>query len=493
MHFTNEELNAYIEQIDAKGSKYLKKVVPQIVKSLIQHPNNYQAFGVYWYHVKAIIQKYDDGEEWFYGDFFDQLIMEISDHGSDFRNIVAALVYADNSNYFSTPNHAYMWRDEPRNYILEDDDYLFQGDDSEFVKEAVESATSGTKVEEAVTTRKNQRDTHSGSRQIAKKTKKAFKLQDSYSFQGLNISIENKRGSTRSGGDPDGHQWSTKMKYDYGYIRSTKAKDGDCVDVYVNKIGRKSQKVFVVHQKKIKVVKEWKNGVCPNCGKIHSECNHAYDEDKVMLGFASKDEAVKAYLKQYDSKLFLGPVSTYSLKEFKKTLEKSFGKKLPNKIEEAVGHKEWIGVDLDGTLAIYDGWNDGKIGKPVKKMVDRVLKWIKAGKTVKIFTARAYDPSAIKDVQIWTKKNGLGELDVTNEKDPGMIQLWDDRVVRVKENTGEIDTNFVEESVSSRSEIVLICSDPIVTAELNKSVELISNFDEAKTIDDLLDSVSGLF
>lgn len=197
------------------------------------------------------------------------------------------------------------------------------------------SAPSGT-IEEAVTTKKNHEETHTGGRLIRKKTKKAHTLQDSYRFQGLNISIENKRGSTRSGTDADGNEWSTKMRVDYGYIRSTEAKDGDCVDVLVNKIGRKSKKVFVVHQKKIEVVKQWKNGICPDCGNIHSECNHAYDEDKVMLGFASKEDAIKAYLQHYDSKLFLGPVSTYSLKEFKKVLEQSFGKKLPNKIEEAV-------------------------------------------------------------------------------------------------------------------------------------------------------------
>ena len=32
----------------------------------------------------------------------------------------------------------------------------------------------------------------------------------------------------------------------------------------------------------------------------------------------------------------------------------------------------WIGVDFDGTLATYNGWNDGKLGEPIPLMVDRV-------------------------------------------------------------------------------------------------------------------------
>ncbi|MHB9009227.1 MAG: hypothetical protein ACYDC1_20140, partial [Limisphaerales bacterium] len=49
----------------------------------------------------------------------------------------------------------------------------------------------------------------------------------------------------------------------------------------------------------------------------------------------------------------------------------------------------WIGVDLDGTLAHYDGWQGAQyIGDPIAPMVERVQRWLAAGKTVKIFTAR---------------------------------------------------------------------------------------------------------
>ena len=58
-------------------------------------------------------------------------------------------------------------------------------------------------------------------------------LQDRYRFAGFDISIENKKGSTRSGTDKDGHEWSSKMFYDYGYIRGTVGVDTDHLDVYI--------------------------------------------------------------------------------------------------------------------------------------------------------------------------------------------------------------------------------------------------------------------
>ena len=99
----------------------------------------------------------------------------------------------------------------------------------------------------------------------------------------------------------------------------------------------------------------------------------------------------------------------------------------------------WIGVDLDGTLAHYEGWKGmDNIGDPVPLMLNRVKEWISRGETVKIFTARACIPEQIQPVKDWLKKQGLPELEVTNVKDFAMIELWDDRCVRVKMNTGEV-------------------------------------------------------
>ena len=103
--------------------------------------------------------------------------------------------------------------------------------------------------------------------------------------------------------------------------------------------------------------------------------------------------------------------------------------------------KEWIGVDLDGTLARYETWQGAEhIGEPVKPMLDRVKKWLNEGKTVKIFTARAAVPEQIHFVKEWLANNGLPALEVTNIKDMWMTELWDDRCVQVEQNTGKISS-----------------------------------------------------
>lgn len=94
----------------------------------------------------------------------------------------------------------------------------------------------------------------------------------------------------------------------------------------------------------------------------------------------------------------------------------------------------WIGVDLDGTLAYHAGGMG--IGAPIPKMMARVKQWIAEGKTVKIMTARASEPVLIPDVQLWCEQQGIGGLEVTNQKDFAMLELWDDRAIQVIPNVG---------------------------------------------------------
>jgi hypothetical protein len=120
----------------------------------------------------------------------------------------------------------------------------------------------------------------------------------------------------------------------------------------------------------------------------------------------------------------------------------------------------WIGVDLDGTLAHYEGWKDGKIGRPIPRMANRVKAWLDEGRDVRIFTARAWplrkvdstedlsftqgsterEKEAIHEViniQKWCVEHFGRKLPVTCQKDYAMVELWDDRAVQVIPNTGE--------------------------------------------------------
>ena len=104
---------------------------------------------------------------------------------------------------------------------------------------------------------------------------------------------------------------------------------------------------------------------------------------------------------------------------------------------------DWIGVDLDGTLAYYQsGQGVAFVGRVIQPMKDRVVKWLAQDKTVKIFTARvsiSEDADAQRAmIQDWLEANGMPRLEVTCIKDTNMTELWDDRAIGVLRNTGAI-------------------------------------------------------
>jgi len=107
----------------------------------------------------------------------------------------------------------------------------------------------------------------------------------------------------------------------------------------------------------------------------------------------------------------------------------------------------WIGVDLDGTLAVYNEWvGPEDIGDIIPLMAERIVRWINVDKIeVRIFTARVAGDRegipprvTIKLIQDWLEKNGLPRLEVTCTKDYGMVELYDDRTVQVEFNTGRL-------------------------------------------------------
>lgn len=126
---------------------------------------------------------------------------------------------------------------------------------------------------------------------------------------GLDISIENPKGSIRRGTDAQGREWQTEMKHSYGYIRRTESVDGDHIDIFLSDTPKRG-KVFVVDQ------------VNPETGE--------FDEHKVMYGFASEDEARAAYLANYeDGWKGLGAITPVTKAEFKKWIDSSNRKTKP--------------------------------------------------------------------------------------------------------------------------------------------------------------------
>lgn len=133
---------------------------------------------------------------------------------------------------------------------------------------------------------------------------KAQKVAGNYSkgkFQlhGMEISIENPRGSMRTGMGPDGKEWRVRMPVSYGYIKRTIGADDDQVDAFVGP-HHKSPHVFVIDQH-----------------DLHSG-NH--DEHKVMLGFGSKKQAADTYHRAFSDgrgKERIGHIEAMTVPDFK--------------------------------------------------------------------------------------------------------------------------------------------------------------------------------
>lgn len=120
--------------------------------------------------------------------------------------------------------------------------------------------------------------------------------------QGLPVSIENPKGSMRSGIDSDGNPWSVEMPAAYGYVKRSAGADGDQVDVYVGD-APESDRVFVVDQK--------------------DAVTGAFDEHKAMLGFPDRRTAVQTYRSAFsDGKggRRIGAITEMTVDEFKRWL-----------------------------------------------------------------------------------------------------------------------------------------------------------------------------
>ena len=116
-------------------------------------------------------------------------------------------------------------------------------------------------------------------------------------FAGIDVAIENPKGSTRSGTSKDGKSWSNTIHHHYGDVLGTKGADGDPIDVFLGDV-LEPENVFIIDQ------------IDPATRK--------FDEHKVMLGFASAAAAKAAYLKNYDKGWSgVGAISTMTLDEFK--------------------------------------------------------------------------------------------------------------------------------------------------------------------------------
>lgn len=204
-------------------------------------------------------------------------------------------------------------------------------------------------------------------------------------FGGYDYTIENPKGSTRSGKDADGKEWEVTMHDTYGYIRGKFGKDGDHLDMFINDkadLDNWNGDVFVVDQ------------VNPD---------GSFDEHKVMYGYDSMDDAKKAYLANYSKGWKgLGNITGVSKDEFDKWLDTSNRKLKPfadyAKVKFSLKDIKPVGVGAFGN--IYNQFRGNA------KAAIEFLKKVRGGEAV-----GALHHKDIGDIDLVWGKEGTGHSD----------------------------------------------------------------------------------
>lgn len=164
-------------------------------------------------------------------------------------------------------------------------------------------------------------------------------------IQGLDIAIENPKGSTRKGTDPDGKEWENEIHHHYGDITGTKGADGDALDVFIGP-NEQSEKVFAIDQIN-------KDG--------------SFDEHKIMLGFDNKTKAIAGYKKNYDKGWKVGPTRQISTAQLREWIKNGDTTKPIAKADIA----ETVGAGRpEGSNLLFSRKVGGRSSKALKKVTD---------------------------------------------------------------------------------------------------------------------------
>ncbi len=173
----------------------------------------------------------------------------------------------------------------------------------------------------------------------------------------FNVTIENPKGSVRSGVDENGDKWETTMQNTYGYIRGTEGVDGDHIDVFLSDDidGWNGRKVFVIDQR---------------------NADGSFDEHKVMLGFNSIDDAEAAYMSNYAKGWQgLGAITGVAIEDFEKWIASSHRKTKAFAEYKSVKTTEGQNASADSDLK--HNLTDFKEGDVVSDYYDKKLYRIK--------------------------------------------------------------------------------------------------------------------
>ncbi|MFW1644279.1 PLxRFG domain-containing protein [Acinetobacter guillouiae] len=209
--------------------------------------------------------------------------------------------------------------------------------------------------------------------------------------QGLDISIENPKGSERRGTDPNGKEWAHTMSDHYGYIKRTVGADSEQIDTYIGK-NPESDQVFIVDQ-------------------IDQETGN-FDEHKVMIGFDSQDNATKAYQSNFDKGWKVGQIRSMTMEQFKGWLKNGDTSKPSSETEQTNKVIRDLGEKIGG-----------------------------ARKDTALSTGKTSKSKITDDRPTWAKRYAISEIvSSTNTDDNGKWVIEDSRKSDWKGNSKRMGT-----------------------------------------------------
>lgn len=319
----------------------------------------------------------------------------------------------------------------PRN-VLKDADGDIYVIDADFKKEsgfAAPSINPGENVLDYAERILREKGMHDVRRSVNTNPTEAQKEAGNYKkghlkLDGYNITIENPKGSVRSGTDANGQAWSVTMNNDYGYIRGTKAVDGDHIDIFLSDTPMEGS-VFVVDQNK-------EDGT--------------FDESKVMYGFTSAEEARTAYLSNYSSgwENRIGGITEVSKDEFKKWISSSVRKTKPFADYKSVKTKDVQSEDIDTALE--------ELGDIEQEWEDRILDYIAEHyPTQATVSAQTNSPEGLKEREAMKNDETLKKMRAEAD---AAFNAADEKVAALFKKENDNIRFREEESLSEEEEIV---------------------------------------
>lgn len=234
-------------------------------------------------------------------------------------------------------------------------------------------------------------------------------------IQGLDITIENARGSVRRGVDRQGKTWETRLKNHYGYIRRTLDGTGEQLDVFLGS-ELTSDKVYVVHQ------------IDPKTGK--------FDEYKVMIGFRSEPLARTAYLSNYEKAWKgLGKIEEMNMDQFKAWMKAAQLKPEKQPAAKEITPEQKKAEAKAAIMAQYEKFK--KKSEAIPKKAEALIAWWDRkypGKPIELWKPLETEARPWEGVVIHPSTKQLGKYQITTFDKDGFI--------------GDTTANSIEEAVA---------------------------------------------